>query len=50
MREGRERSVVFLHVPGWTDQVSVGKGTDVAIALVKALVACWVDRVGKGES
>lgn len=42
LRSGRDRGVVFLHVPGWTDEQSVEKGRDVAVALVKALVGCWV--------
>ncbi|WEW58091.1 pyroglutamyl-peptidase I [Emydomyces testavorans] len=42
-KEGRARSVVFLHVPGWTDQASVEKGKDVVIGLIKTLVSCWLD-------
>ncbi|KAK2806730.1 hypothetical protein FQN50_005725 [Emmonsiellopsis sp. PD_5] len=42
-REGRDRSVVFLHVPGQTDEESVEEGKEVAVALVKTLVRCWVE-------
>ncbi|PGH19233.1 hypothetical protein AJ80_04098 [Polytolypa hystricis UAMH7299] len=48
LREGHKGAVVFLHVPGWTDEDSVETGRDVAVALVRALVACWVDGV-QGE-
>ncbi|KAK2743306.1 hypothetical protein FQN55_007502 [Onygenales sp. PD_40] len=41
--EGRDRSVVFLHVPGRTDEESVEEGREVAVALVKTLVRCWVE-------
>lgn len=43
LREGRDRSVIFLHIPGWCDEENVKVGTDVAVALVKTLVRCWVD-------
>ncbi|EEH47576.1 uncharacterized protein PADG_03660 [Paracoccidioides brasiliensis Pb18] len=41
--ERRNRSVVFLHVPGRTDEAGIEIGRDVTVALVKCLVACWVD-------
>ncbi|PGH05025.1 hypothetical protein AJ79_06912 [Helicocarpus griseus UAMH5409] len=42
-REGRDRSVVFLHVPGRTDEESIEVGKEVAVGLVKCIVSCWVD-------
>lgn len=41
--EGQPQNVVFLHVPGPTDDENLEKGRDVTIALVKSLVSCWVD-------
>ncbi|KKZ67847.1 hypothetical protein EMCG_06476 [[Emmonsia] crescens] len=42
-RERRNRSVVFLHVPGRTDDEGIQIGREVAVGLVRCLVACWVD-------
>ncbi|KAL1960092.1 hypothetical protein VTO42DRAFT_264 [Malbranchea cinnamomea] len=49
LQAGRDRNVVFLHVPGWTDEMSVERGKNVVIALIKALVACWIDGAPKAE-
>ncbi|PGH28473.1 hypothetical protein GX50_08789 [[Emmonsia] crescens] len=42
-RERRNRSVIFLHVPGRTDDEGIQIGREVAVGLVRCLVACWVD-------
>lgn len=49
MQCGRDRNVVFLHVPGWTDENSVERGKNVVIALIKALVTCWIDSPKAGS-
>jgi pyrrolidone-carboxylate peptidase len=40
---GRERAVVFYHVPSWYDDESVQAGKEAAVALIKAMVKCWID-------
>ncbi|OKL61117.1 hypothetical protein UA08_03462 [Talaromyces atroroseus] len=42
-QEGRDRSVVFFHVPVATDDTSIELGSKVAVALIKSMVKCWVD-------
>ncbi|KAK2740274.1 hypothetical protein FQN57_006154 [Myotisia sp. PD_48] len=44
-REKRDRNVVFLHVPGWTDQPNILNGVKVVTALIKALGQRWIDPV-----
>ncbi|OJD12933.1 hypothetical protein AJ78_06539 [Emergomyces pasteurianus Ep9510] len=41
-KERSNRSVVFLHVPGRTDDEAIQIGREVAVGLVRCLVACWV--------
>ncbi|KAJ9194575.1 hypothetical protein DTO164E3_7242 [Paecilomyces variotii] len=43
LQEGRDRSVVFFHVPSWHDEANIKVGTETAVALIKALVTCWID-------
>ncbi|EED22059.1 pyroglutamyl peptidase type I, putative [Talaromyces stipitatus ATCC 10500] len=43
LEEGRDRSIVFYHVPVATDLESLDLGTKVAVALIKSVVKCWVD-------
>lgn len=43
LEEGRDRSIVFYHVPVTTDPASIELGTKVAVALIKSMVKCWVD-------
>ncbi|QSS66220.1 pyroglutamyl peptidase type I [Histoplasma capsulatum] len=40
--ERRNRSVVFLHVPGRADDEAIQLGKEVAAGLVRCLAACWV--------
>jgi pyrrolidone-carboxylate peptidase len=42
-QEGRDRSIVFFHVPVDTDAASIELGTKTAVALIKSIVKCWVD-------
>ncbi|KAL3460232.1 hypothetical protein BJX64DRAFT_263445 [Aspergillus heterothallicus] len=44
-QEGRDRNVVFFHVPSSCRDHDVETGKDVAIALIKALVTSWLDEV-----
>ncbi|KAF8338488.1 putative pyroglutamyl peptidase type I [Amanita rubescens] len=41
--EGRDRNVVFFHVPDSCEDGDVKLGMEAAIALIKTLVTCWVD-------
>jgi pyrrolidone-carboxylate peptidase len=43
LEEGRDRSIVFYHVPVTTDPASIELGTKVAVALIKSMIKCWVD-------
>lgn len=43
LAENRARSVVFFHVPADTDTDSLELGREVAVALIKSLVTCWID-------
>lgn len=42
-RENQNRGVVFLHVPGASEQADIKRGHEVAIALIKSMVTCWID-------
>ncbi|KAF9888073.1 hypothetical protein FE257_009338 [Aspergillus nanangensis] len=41
---GHDRNVAFFHVPSSCNEDTIQKGKGVAIALIKALVECWLDR------
>ncbi|KKK19729.1 hypothetical protein ARAM_006919 [Aspergillus rambellii] len=41
--ENRDRRTMFLHVPASCADEDIETGKEIAIALIKALVACWVD-------
>ncbi|KAL4877542.1 hypothetical protein BJY04DRAFT_126012 [Aspergillus karnatakaensis] len=43
LQEGRDRNVVFFHVPSSCRDEDVDTGKEVAIGLIKALVDRWVD-------
>lgn len=43
LSEGRDRNVVFFHVPDSCEDGDVKLGVEAAIALIKTLVTCWVD-------
>ncbi|KAI5289734.1 hypothetical protein KEM54_003326 [Ascosphaera aggregata] len=40
-KEGRNLSVVFVHVPGWDTSKDIERGRDVIIGLIKSLIVCW---------
>jgi hypothetical protein len=41
--EGQDRNVAFLHVPAASKDADIDLGRHIAIALIKTLVACWID-------
>ncbi|CAL5874971.1 uncharacterized protein PFLUO_LOCUS9274 [Penicillium psychrofluorescens] len=43
LQEGRARNVLFLHVPSASEDADVERGRTIALALVKAMVRCWID-------
>lgn len=43
LEEGRDRSVLFFHVPSGTDDKTLDNGLKAAVALIKAMVTCWID-------
>ncbi|KAF7130983.1 hypothetical protein CNMCM5793_003918 [Aspergillus hiratsukae] len=43
LKQGQDRNVAFLHVPGAYNDQAVETGREVAIALIKALITCWAD-------
>lgn len=46
LQEGQDRNAVFFHVPALCEDADIALGKEVAIALIKALVACWIDGNG----
>ncbi|KAJ5139156.1 uncharacterized protein N7515_004004 [Penicillium bovifimosum] len=42
--QGQDRNVLFLHVPGASEDANIKEGREVTLALIKTMVACWVDR------
>ncbi|CDM36211.1 hypothetical protein DTO013E5_8964 [Penicillium roqueforti] len=44
--QGQDRNVLFLHVPGASEDANIEQGRVVALALIKAMVACWFDKKG----
>jgi pyrrolidone-carboxylate peptidase len=42
-QDERPLSVLFLHVPGYIDDASLEVGREIAVALIKAMVRCWID-------
>jgi pyrrolidone-carboxylate peptidase len=43
MSEGRDRNVIFFHVPDSCDDGDIEMGRKVAVALIKTLVTCWIE-------
>lgn len=43
LQAGEDRNTVFFHVPALYEAEDIDLGREVAIGLIKALVACWVD-------
>ncbi|KAF3387470.1 hypothetical protein F1880_001531 [Penicillium rolfsii] len=46
-KQGMDRNVLFLHVPGGSEDADIERGTEVALALIKTMVTCWIDEKGK---
>jgi pyrrolidone-carboxylate peptidase len=44
LQQGHDRNVLFLHVPGGSEDEDIERGRVVALALIKAMVACWIDK------
>ncbi|KAJ5662702.1 hypothetical protein N7462_011628 [Penicillium macrosclerotiorum] len=40
---GQDRNVLFLHVPGASEDADIERGKKVALALIKTMVTCWID-------
>ena len=43
LMEGQDRNVVFLHVPAASKDADIDLGREIALALIKTLVTCWID-------
>ena len=43
LQEGQDRNVLFLHVPGGSEEADIERGRASALALLKAMVKCWID-------
>ncbi|KAJ5670049.1 uncharacterized protein N7477_005412 [Penicillium maclennaniae] len=43
LMEGQDRNVVFLHVPAASQDADIDLGRNIAMALIKTLVTCWID-------
>ena len=42
-QQDQDRNVLFLHVPGSAEDADVERGRHITLALIKALVICWID-------
>lgn len=42
-QQNRDRSVLFLHVPGASEDADIERGRAIAVALIKTVVTCWID-------
>lgn len=42
-QQGRDRNILFLHVPGTSEDADIEQGRVVALALIKAMVTRWID-------
>jgi hypothetical protein len=49
LQEGRDRATLFYHVPSSTDKESLETGKKIAIALIKAMVTCWIDEAPQSK-
>lgn len=49
-RQGADRNVVFLHVPGSAEDADIERGRNVALALIKTMVTCWIDEKRKSSA
>ncbi|CAG8092125.1 unnamed protein product [Penicillium salamii] len=44
LQQGHDRNILFLHVPGSSEDADIEQGRVVALALIKAMVTCWIDK------
>ncbi|KAJ5822956.1 Peptidase C15 pyroglutamyl peptidase I [Penicillium robsamsonii] len=42
--QGQDRNVLFLHVPGGSEDADIEQGRVVTLALIKAMVTCWLGK------
>ncbi|KAJ5174016.1 Peptidase C15 pyroglutamyl peptidase I [Penicillium coprophilum] len=42
--QGQDRNVLFLHVPGASDDAQIEQGRVVTLALIKTMITCWLDK------
>jgi hypothetical protein len=42
-QQGQDRNVLFLHVPGAAEDADIERGREITLALIKAMVICWID-------
>ncbi|KAJ6008116.1 hypothetical protein N7540_012092 [Penicillium herquei] len=43
MQKGQDRNVLFLHVPGASEDADVERGREITLALIKTMITCWID-------
>jgi len=43
VQDEKPLSVIFLHVPQYLDDESLEAGREIAVALIKTMVRCWID-------
>ena len=43
LQKGQDRNVLFLHVPGASEDADIERGCKITLALIKAMVTCWID-------
>lgn len=44
LQAGQDRNVLFFHVPGASEDADIERGCTTALALIKTMVTCWIDR------
>ena len=44
LKEGRDRNVLFFHVPGAPGSADIERGCKIALALIKTTITCWIDK------
>ncbi|KAJ5160793.1 uncharacterized protein N7482_007797 [Penicillium canariense] len=42
-QQGADRNTLFLHVPGASEDADIERGREIALALIKTMVTCWID-------
>ncbi|CAG7999185.1 unnamed protein product [Penicillium olsonii] len=44
LQQGHDRNILFLHVPGSSEDADIEQGREVALGLIKAMIRCWTDK------